>query len=140
MAQNPAEQLIRRLATDPAFRELLKSLDPVARRALLDASGFRGVTPEWIHSIAHATFKTLTTSDSPSVLEPDAIEAVTAAATSAVTTSGVAASGVAASGVAASGVAASGVATSGVAASGVAAPGVAPAADATPAKDDTSKS
>src|SRR5580658_4163485 len=76
MTLNLAEQLIRRLATDPAFRQQLAALDPAGKRALLDANGFRGVTAEWVHAEAHAAFKGLTQDN---VAEPDAMAAVTAA-------------------------------------------------------------
>src|SRR5580658_4898132 len=76
MTLNLAEQLIRRLATDPAFRQQLAALDPAGKRALLDANGFRGVTAEWVHAEAHAALKGLTQDN---VAEPDAMAAVTAA-------------------------------------------------------------
>ena len=80
MTLNLAEQLIRRLATDPVFRQYLAALDGPAKRALLDASGYRGVTAEWLQSIALTAFKDLT---GEKVGEDDAMAAVTAATTAA---------------------------------------------------------
>jgi len=79
MALNLAEQLIRRLATEPEFRDQLKSQDQAGQRAFLDANGFRGVSPEWIQSVAHSTFKALTSPGAEKIPEADAIEAVATA-------------------------------------------------------------
>ncbi|MEI9987916.1 MAG: Nif11-like leader peptide family natural product precursor [Aliidongia sp.] len=87
MSLNLAEQLIRRLATDPTFRQQLACLDGGAKRAFLDASGFRGVTSEWLQSIALDAFKDLT-KGKDKVSEADAMSAVTAATTAAAATPG----------------------------------------------------
>jgi hypothetical protein len=79
---NLAEQLIRRLATDPAFRQHLAALEPAAKRAFLDANGFRGVSAEWLAAEAIAAFKDLT-KGKDKVSEDDAMGAVTAATTAA---------------------------------------------------------
>jgi phage tail tape-measure protein len=78
---NLAAQLIRRLATDPVFRHQLNALEPGSKRAFLDANGFRGVTAEWLHSVAHGAFTDLTAEN---VAPEDAMLAVTTAATASV--------------------------------------------------------